>query len=268
MNGRLVRVPRHGDAGPGPHRQEFLIEQPDISWEAAVLMIGVDIIKPFRLHQIVPLKIRRLQPLVRSQRGVAAGEQLQLRGDLPRLFESDFLELDVLIQAHPVEADQVRFVPDLPETDFIPVARKDGRRIVAPGGGIGLAARPLQPVLRILQLLRRGPAGGERKHRLQFDSNLAVGFDKRIHRREIPAVCGRLKRVPLDGVADHLRAAKCGGEHLLLLLAGAPPLRMRADAEQETGSAPFRRPGRFQEGERTALLRSLPRANRPHGPSR
>ena len=34
---------------------------------------------------------------------------------------------------------------------------------------------------------------------------------------------------------------------------------MRADAEQETGSAPFRRPGRFQEGERTALLRSLPR---------
>ena len=246
---RFVRVPRHFGAGFPAHRQELLVDDLGELLERTVFMIGVNLEGSFGELQVVAVEGRALLAGVVGHGRETAGHDDRLGNRLSELLIGRFLELDVLFEAHLVEAAEIRFVPDLPEADAAAVAVGHGADVFAPGVEFRHAAVPVEPVFRRLSLRRGGPFGREGEHRLVFDADRLVGVDEEVHLFEVPDAAFGLDAAPFDTVADDFHAAGRGGFDLPELIDHAPAARMGADAEQEARRASRRRAGGNQIGE-------------------
>ena len=118
----LIGIPRHGDSGPLPHRQEQAVHQLPVLRKSAVLMVGVQIEKPAAALQGLLLKILPFFRAVRRHRRKAAGKNRR-SGNFPvSLLAHDSHQLHILGNIEGRKPGKVRFVPDLPQADFSPVA--------------------------------------------------------------------------------------------------------------------------------------------------
>lgn len=214
-----------------------------------MLVVSVDIEETAPLHQRLLVEIPLSGGMVLDGREAAAlDDHLRIRrlGGTP----CELHQFRVLIRTVGGSSFEIRFVPHLPEADFPPVTGHGRGDELLPCPIIRQRAEPLLPLLAA-NLGSRRPARRICPDRRQFDIVTPEKLHLAVHAFKVPAVRCGLKRTPARVIAQHFAAAIRHRQRLQLLIAQAPALRMRADAEQKPFRPSRSRPGGFQPCERT-----------------
>ena len=126
----FVGKPWHVNAGALPHRQQEFLHMPTIRFKPAVTMKRVNIKILFPVHKHILLKPVLIVLRVRMSK--TAGQDLHMRSKFSLLLTDDLLQLYIIRRGKIAEGEQIRFVPDLPETDTVAIIPEEESDIVAP----------------------------------------------------------------------------------------------------------------------------------------